>query len=95
MDYDVALRLEKKGKLKEVSDFTEKNECNRKDSFNPSASICIKLLLVTCSKPAKVMPKQSPSAISMSLFCGIKLFKVIHLVKRIEFSLEFFFNLFI
>ena len=45
-----------------------------------SASKCMKSSLIICPKSAKVTWKQCTGAISISLFCQIKLFKVIYLL---------------
>ena len=48
--------------------------------MNAIQSLSIQLLLIICSKPVKVMSKQCSGAISITLFCQIKLFKVINLL---------------
>ena len=49
-------------------------------SFNHSASNGVNSLFIICLKSAKVMSKQCLGATLTSLFCGMKLFKVIHLL---------------
>ena len=46
--------------------------------FNHSTSNCMKSLFVICPKSANVMSKQCLGVISISLFCQIMLFRVIH-----------------
>ena len=51
-------------------------------SFSHSVFNCMRLLLIICSKSAKVMSKQCSGAILISLFFQIKVFKVVHSVER-------------
>ena len=59
--------------------------------FNHSASTCIKLLLIICLKLAKVTSKQYLDALSITLFCRMKFFKVIQSVQR-KISFESFYS---
>ena len=57
--------------------------------FSHSTSSCMKSLMIICSKLAKVTPKQCSEAILISQFFLVKLFRVIHSVKR-KISWNFF-----